>query len=260
VPPFREFCLEHRQELQALLAERLVQTNEVRRCACLLPAFALAERTGGGRPLALIELGASAGLNLLWDAYAFDYGPLARVGDPASPVPIACEPRGTISPPVPSVMPRVAWRVGIDLHPVDVRDPEAVLWLRALIWPEHLERARLLDGAVVVARRSPPRLLAGDALELLPAVLREAPAEALVCVYHSFTTNQFTPAGRRRLRELLHEESARRDLCHLSIEYHRGRHRPTLDFGYYRPGVSPDSEQVLAVCQPHGAWIEWLGA
>jgi hypothetical protein len=255
---FRDFCATHRDELRALLAERLVQTNEVRRCACLLPAFALAERAAEGRPLALIEVGASAGLNLLWDRYAFDYGPLGQVGDPASPVCITCEARGPMPPPLPRAMPQIASRTGIDLHPVDVLDPGSVLWLRALIWPEHLHRAALLQSAVAVARQSPPRILAGDALELLPAVLQDAPAGALVCLYHSFTTNQFTPAGRHRLRELLAEVGARRDLCHISIEYHRGRPRPTLDYAHYRPGVPVDHEPVLAVCQPHGAWIEWL--
>lgn len=266
VPALRDFCLGHGEALRALLSTRLVQTNEVRRCACLLPAFALAQRLGGGRPLALIEIGASAGLNLLWDRYAFDYGAAGRVGDPASPVRLTCEVRGPHVPPIPRALPQVAWRLGIDLHPVDVRDAEAMAWLRALIWPEHLERAATLEGAVAIAREAPPRILAGDALELLPAALAEAPADALVCVYHSFTTNQFTPAGRHRWRELLAEAGARRELCHLSIEYHRGRQRPTLDFGRYGPGVAApvaaaeaEAEAVLAACQPHGAWMEWQG-
>jgi hypothetical protein len=260
MPAFRDFCAEHEDELRALLATRLVQTNEVRRCACLLPAFALAERAAGGRPLALVEVGASAGLNLLWDRYAFDYGAPGQLGDPASPVRITCAVRGPHAPPLPAAMPRVDWRLGIDLHPVDVLDPEAVLWLRALIWPEHLDRTATLDGAVAVARQAPPRIVAGDALALLPAALQEAPAEALLCVYHSVTTNQFTPAERHRWRELLAAAGTRRELCHLSIEYHRGRPRPTLDFGHYRPGVAVEAERVLAVCQPHGAWIEWQGA
>jgi hypothetical protein len=260
MPAFRDFCAAHYVAIGALLADRLVQTNEVRRCACLLPAFALAERTAEGRPLALIEIGASAGLNLLWDHYCFDYGLAGCVGDPASRVRITCELRGAVRPPVPSAMPTVAWRAGIDLHPVDVRDPEDVLWLRALVWPEHLERAALLEGAVSVVREAPPRLLEGDALALLPEALREAPEDALACVYHSFTTNQFTPEGRQRLHALLTASSRLRDVCHISIEYHRGRARPTLDLGHYRSDVAPETEPVLAVCQPHGAWIEWQDA
>ena len=106
-----------RAALAATLSTRRTQTNETARCAGLLPAFAA---VADGRPLALIEIGASAGLNLRWDHYAYDYGGRAA-GVPSSPLTIACELRGPHVPPLDP--PPVAWRAGIDLSPVDASDP-----------------------------------------------------------------------------------------------------------------------------------------
>lgn len=262
MPAFAAFCAQHRAALGTLLATQLVQTNEVRRCACLLPAFALAARLARGRPLALIEIGASAGLNLLWDHYAFDYGMAGQIGHADATVRLTCAVRGPRLPLVPRTMPLVGWRLGIDLHPVDVQDPDAVAWLRALIWPEHRERSATLDAAIAIARQTPPRLLAGDALELLTDALEAAPAEALVCVYHSFTLNQFAPVERRRWRTLLAKVGRRRELCQISLEYRLGHAapQPTLAFSHSRPGALDEPERALAICHPHGAWIAWRSA
>jgi hypothetical protein len=98
VPAFRRFCLERQGQIRELVATRRVQTNEVGRCACLLPAFTLAAGMAGGRPLALVEVGASAGLNLLFDRYAYDYGDGVPRGEAGSPVRISCSLRGPAAP------------------------------------------------------------------------------------------------------------------------------------------------------------------
>lgn len=99
---FRDLCLGRRPVVEELLATRRTQTNETRRCAYLLPAFAEVATLAGGRPLALIELGPSAGLNLNWDRYAYDYGDGLLRGDPASPVRVTTELRGPLRPPLPA--------------------------------------------------------------------------------------------------------------------------------------------------------------
>jgi hypothetical protein len=278
-PPFRDFCLEHAAQIRALIATRLVQTNEVRRCALLLPAFAMVAQRAEGRPLAVIEAGASAGLNLLWDRYAYDYGDGAVAGDPSSPVRITCTVQGPHRPPIPASMPRVVARMGIDLNPIDVRDMDAVAWLRALIWPEHSERAALLERAVAVARAGPPSLLAGDALTVLPGVLDGVPENATICVVHTHTLNQFSPEARERFTELMDAHGARRDLYRISIADlfrdggvpgqspdRRGlgnrtgspiQEHPLLGLVAYENGVK--QEQVLAACDGHGRWIAWRG-
>ena len=254
VPHFRAFCLEHADAIRWLLATRRVQTNEVRRCALLLPAFAVVAREAAERPLALVEFGASAGFNLLWDRYAYDYGTGRRYGSPGAVVQLACELRGGHQPPLPVVLPRVVSRLGIDLQPIDVHDPDAVDWLRALIWPEHLDRLALLNQAVAVTREARPPLRAGDALDVLEEVLVHLPPDVLPCVYHTFTINQFSATARERLAELLDALGATRDLACISIAY-GDRPAPELCVLFYMHGAK--HERLLAYCHPHGLWLEW---
>jgi hypothetical protein len=253
-PLFRAFCLDHISAIETFLASRSVQTNEVRRCACLLPAFGIAARRLGDRPLALIEIGTSAGLNLLWDHYQYDYGAGGRCGDPAAPVRLACELRGDYRAPLPDRMPAVAARIGLDLNPIDARDRDAALWLRALIWPEQRDRAALLEQAIHVAQQHRPPLLAGDAIALLPEVLANVPADTGLCIYHSFTLNQFSSEARARFARLIDECAAQRNLALIAIEWRETY--AAVDLTVFENGARADTR--LAHCDAHGGWIEWL--
>jgi hypothetical protein len=254
---FREFCIDYRAEIEEIISTRRVQTNEVRRCTAWVPMFSsIAAQTG--QPLALIELGASAGLNLLWDYYAYDYGDAGRVGDPGAPLVLTCEVRGDQPPPIPQVLPEIASRVGIDLYPVDVADPEQARWLRALIWAEHSHRARQYETAIEIVRDNPPQLIAGDILDLLPEALAYAAPDAAVCVYHSYVLNQFPEEAREELHNLLLNYSYERVIHRASIEWIDGGDVPRLRYTWYANGEAGDT--LLANCDQHGAWIEWLAA
>ena len=124
-PHFRSFCIEHENEILNLIASRLVQTNEVKRCACLLPILVVVSQESYERPLYLIEIGSAAGLLLLWDHYKYRYGDGLECGDPNSPVQIECGLRGEESPPIRNDFPRVSGRLGIDLNPIDVNNRDS---------------------------------------------------------------------------------------------------------------------------------------
>ena len=249
LPAFRDLCLGHAGAIAERLASRRVQTNEVARCACLLPALALA---GRDRPLALIDVGASAGLHLLWDRYAYEYSDGRRFGPAASRVRLRCELRGQGRPGLPDGV-TAATRLGIDIHPVDMRDPEAARWLLALVWPDQPERAVRLRAAMAVASADPPRLVAGNALDVLPALIDEAPAGAEVCVLHCHTLNQFSPADRDRFADLLC--AAGRPVTRVSIEGAAGEPDPRLTLTRYRGGQV--DEVRLGHCDAHGEWLAW---
>jgi hypothetical protein len=254
---FRDLCLGHRAAVEQLLATRRTQTNETRRCAYLLPAFARVAQLADARPLALIEVGPSAGLNMLWDHYSYDYGDGTLYGDPASPVRITTELRGRLRPPIPATMPAVAWRVGVELSPVDLGDPEAVRWLEALVWPEHVARVERLRAAIEVARAQRPTIVAGDALELLPELIASAPAEAALCVYHTHVTYQLGKAERDRLEALLAEAGASRPLVRVGCEGFGAEHPRLTLTGYDASGAA---ERLLAVTPGHANWIAWQEA
>jgi hypothetical protein len=251
---FRDLCLGRREEVRALLHTRRTQTNETRRCAYLLPGFTAAAAAAGGRPLALVEIGPSAGLNMLWDRYGYDYGAGLRCGDRGSPVQIRTELRGPGRPPIPAEPPAVAWRVGVELSPVDLGDAEAVRWLEALIWPEQVERVGRLRAAVALARATPPPIVAGDALELLPGLLAQAPEAAALCVYHTHVTYQLSAALRERLDQLLLEAGRRRPLLRLSCEGEGAAHPRLTLTSYGRGGAET---RLLAVTPGHASWIAW---
>jgi hypothetical protein len=182
---FHEYVLEHWPEVAAQLLVRATQTNEVGRCAALLPV--LASLPG---PLALLEVGASAGLCLYPDRYGYRFGERALgVGEPV----LECALSG-VSPP--ARLPEVAWRAGLDLNPLDVTDPADVAWLEALVWPEHAHRHARLRAAVAVAAADPPTLVRGDLLDDLPALAARAPADATLVLFHASVLYQVSAQRR----------------------------------------------------------------
>ena len=255
-PSFRSFCLNQREEITALISVRLVQTNVVRRCAVLLPAFAEAIGEARERRLSLVAIGASAGLNLFWDRYAYSYSDGRRWGDGGSSVQLSSVVRGEGRPPLPTSIPDVGFRLGLDLNPVDIRDPDAVAWLKALVWPERREEALILDNAIELAQDNPPHLLTGDALELLSEVLRGIPPDSTLCLYHSHMLNQLSPQARGRFEEIIDQHGAVRDLNLISLEGRAGGHHSAIELTQYQSGSK--TTRHLADCDSHGNWIQWL--
>ena len=255
-PALARFCQAREETLAATLATRRTQTNETARCAGLLPAFAA---VAGGRPLAQIEIGASAGLNGLWDHYAYDYAGRGA-GDPDSPLRIGCELVGAGVPPLDP--PPVAWRAGIDLSPVDLRDEDDVRWLRACIWPDQPARHERFGAALAVAlEHGPVDVRRGDALALLPGVIESAPAGALVCVFHTAALAYFRRGQIAALRALL--GGVDRDVAWV------GGEAPGVLVGEQAPPWAA-LEFALAAGRPgrlaqvgrmghHGGWLEWRG-
>ncbi len=253
-PYFRAFCLEHRYTIIQLLTTRLVQTHEVGRCALLLPIYGLIASRTNYQPLSLVDVGCSAGLNLLWDKYAYDYGNGQLYGDTNSPLKLTCELRGDLRPSLPTRLLPVASRTGIDINPIDLRDPDAMLWLKALIWPEHTERVANLERAIDVLQQEPPSLLAGSALDLLPQAIADTPAETALCIYHTYSLYQLSPAAREQLSGIISAASATRDIYWFGIEGNRDGNFVTLSC--YQRGAG--EETLLARCHPHGRWLEWV--
>jgi hypothetical protein len=255
-PKFRDFCMVYRDAIVPLLKTRRTQTCVPRRCVCLLPAFARVVSEAPGR-LAMLEIGPSAGLNLLWDHYRYDYGGGLRWGNPQSEVLLDTERRGDVPlPDLPASM-EVLWRVGVDLNPVDVGDDDQVRWLRALIFPEHVERHLQLRVAIRIARAHPPRLVEGDAADRLPELLSEAPRHATLVVFATHALAQLPPDRLVLVLKSLQRHGERRPLFFVSMEFTAARHSELFLTRY--AGGGRDTIK-LADCNPHGQWIQWLAA
>ena len=198
----REALLGDDGTIRATIMSRFTQTNEVGRLATLVPVLGRIQEESG-RPLALIEVGASAGLCLLPDRFDYEWRTASgavRLGDGVGPT-LTCDVSGDAA--LPDRLPRVLWRGGLDLNPIDVTDPDATAWLTNLVWPEQDDRRRLLGEAVNIARTDPPRLVRGNLLTDLPPLLDEAGSQGQVVVFHSAVIAYLAPDDRERFHRMM---------------------------------------------------------
>ena len=237
-----------RDELAGIMLQRRTQTNEPARCATLLPALALLPG-----PLALIEVGASAGLTLLVDRYSYDYAGHRVTGiDPRAPV-LTCEPRGPV--PLPGRVPDVVWRAGLDLNPLDVTSADDVRWLECLLWPGESGRQERLTAAIDVARRDPPRVHRGDLLTDLPGLASQAPPDATLVIYHSAVLAYVAPAQRGEFAELVRALGAVW-LSNEAPEVLPGTAADREEEGHFT--LAENGTRAIAHTDPHGTWLRWL--
>ena len=257
-PLFQDFVWSHTDTIRRLMTTRLVQTNVVRRTTCLLPVFALLAREAGSQPLSIIEVGSSAGLNLHWDRYHHRYeypsGKSIAWGDRDAAVQLSTQVRGIV--PLPSLPTglRIAWRAGIDLNPIDVTDADAMRWLRALIFPEHLERHQEIEAGARIVRANPVPIVTGDALAHLPDLLSQVPQDSRLCLYASMVLYQFSPEARKDLWRMLAEFSETRPVSVIILDGVPEGWAQLLirDFknGNY-------TKRHVADAHAHGRWLEW---
>ncbi len=279
-PDVRRTVLAHADELRAVIGSRTTQTNEVNRSVYLAPSLALACRDQPGRPVVLVEMGASAGLLLQVDRYRVELnGGRGRVvlGDPTSGVRCAGEDRshrpvGDLAEPL--ELPTVAGRCGVDRHPVDLADTDAVRWLEACLWPDVPGRVERFRSAVsLLAGRTSP-VVRGDMVDDLPPLLadagRAATADAHVVVFSSWALTYLDRGRRPEVADAL------------AVAAREGRPVTwlTAEPPHCTPGIDPPAERpadvgqttvlatrswrqgseqpprVLGTAHPHGEWVD----
>jgi hypothetical protein len=225
--------------LREWVATERVQTNEPRRCWWLVPCFLEAARRTGADAFDCVELGSSAGLNLLWDRYGYEYAagsldgfPLFRGEERGRPVDLG-------------ELPRVRSRVGVDLAPPDLRTEEGVRLLKSFVWADQDERLADLDAAIEVWRRDPPEIVVGDMVEELPSLL-ERRRDAPLLVWHTAALNYLPQERQALVRELIAD---------YGVTFVETWQPGDGSHDYY--GLYVDGDEV-AHGEFHGAWIEWL--
>lgn len=248
-----ELVERHADTIRHVILQRRTQTNEPARCATLLPVLARLPE-----PLALIEVGASAGLCLLPDRYAYDYGrgrlePVST-GGPHPPT-FRCEANeGT---PIPDRIPRVVWRAGLDLNPLDVSDPEQAAWLETLVWPGREARAERLRAAIRVAHQFPALVTRGDLLNDVPALVDRAPKDATLVIFHSAVLPYVAGEDRERFSRMV------ADLGAIWISNESPAALPWV--AAKLESAPPENRFLLSVngepvalTGPHGQSVDWL--
>lgn len=250
-PQFRAWLHDDFAALREVILARSTQTNEPGRCAVLLPLLSRLPQ-----PLALIEVGASAGLCLLPDRYGYDYG-RTRISAPDRAAPVfACT--ADAATPLPASPPRIVWRAGLDLNPLDAADPETRDWLTTLVWPGQEQRADGLRTALRVAAREPPRILRGDLRRDLARLAGQAPAGATLVIFHTAVLAYIADAAER---DAFAAEVTR--LCPAWIANEAPSVLPARAGG--RAGTGAPGRFLLSLngapmawTDPHGRAMEWV--
>lgn len=230
------------------------QTNETGRSAVLLGGFSvLAQQTG--LPLRLFEIGASAGLNQLWDRYHYRLG-MQDWGDKRSPVQIDSDWRGN----APTLLPHieVAERAACDLSPIDITDTTHAARLASYVWPDQPLRLARLRGAIELARQAHVHVDRADAAEWVEQHLSRPPKEGMCTVlFHSITWEYLGLERQQRIVHALQKASAHATLntplAWLRLEFSASS--PTTLLLTCWPGRE---ERQLARAHPHGAWAQWI--
>ncbi len=266
---FAAFVRRFADPIDQRIRTRATQTNEPGRAAGLRPA--LASVAGSDRPLALVELGCSAGLLLHLDRYRYRFGDV-EVGPAGAQVHIEPQLRG--ARPEQLEIGRVAARTGIDRAPLSPTAPDDARWLQACVWPEDLPRMRrLADALDIAAAHMDVHQVRGDLIDHLAPTVRAAPADALVCVLHSAALAYLGGQDRTAVERQLDELGTERDLARVGLE--GGGFDPflTLEADLPDPAMGAErfvlgattwqdgyrEDRLLARMQPHGAWLDWLG-
>lgn len=232
------------------------QTNEAGRSANFIAAMLwLAERGLPGR-FQCLEIGSSAGINLMLDRYRYDLGGVV-VGPEAPVMEFAPDWHGG-PPPSPAIV--IAAARGCDVAPVDLTDPAEALRLKAYIWPEHAVRFERMDAAIRAAGERKPDLVRATAADFVEAELAKPQEPGTTRVLMHSIVWQYVPADQQaRVTAAMEAAGARatpeRALAWVQVEADRTVHRHKLSVRHWPGG---GEEVQLAWSHPHGADIAWL--
>lgn len=259
---FCDLVLSHPDEIVEILSTRYVQTNEVNRTSAIAPLLNLVAQRADCA-VALVDVGCSAGLNLLLDRYRIHVGDVS-LGPADARLHLRAESRGRPAVREPA---DIVWRRGVDRNPIDVTDADETLWLESLVWPDHPERLARLRTAITVAQVDPPELVRADAIEGTRAALSDAPADLLMVIVTTWVANFFDMDLRREFEATIVEAD-----------------RPTAWLAMEMTGVVPDVDmpaepegegeasvmtlvsggagrpvrrEFLGFTHPHGAWVDF---
>ncbi|MBA4603635.1 DUF2332 domain-containing protein [Thermoactinomyces mirandus] len=217
-PYFRDFCLSFREEIISILQEKLVQTNEIGRCAYLYPCFCLI---------------------------------YSRVKKPLSDILIHADIKGKRKPFLLPESPPVSMRLGIDLKVNNLSDEEDYLWLRSLIWPEHKKRVELFEKAARLLPSYSLRLIKGDGVLLLPQLVKQIPKDRAICIFHTHVANQIREKDKLELMKQIQSLGKTKEVFHLYNNMWDG----DLHLDSFIDGEK--YHRILARTDGHGRWFEW---
>lgn len=232
------------------------QTNEAGRSSNFIAAMLWLADQGLPPRFDCLEIGSSAGINLMIDRYHYDLGGV-QVGPRPGAMAFTPDWRGD-HPPQHAIS--FAGLKGCDVAPVDLTDPAQALRLKAYIWPEHHVRFERMEAAIAAATEEPPQLIHANAADFVEAELARPQAEGTTRVLMHSIVWQYVPAEQQaRITKAMEAAGARataeRPLVWIALEANRTVHHHELVVRFWPGDAAPT---MLARAHAHGAWVEWL--
>ncbi len=237
----------HAEFLREFMRTQGVQTNEVQRSWALLPCFLRAAELLAVEELDVVELGPSAGLNLVWDRYRYSYE-AGEWGPDDAPLRLEGEERSRLPSALLEVSPRIAHRVGIDLAPIDVTTDEGARLLQCFVWAGQDERFERLTRAIEAVRADPPELVRGDFADELPNVLRDRPTLVFETAAFPYVPDETRAAVRETLSR------ARAPLAFVTAGRPRGEEQ---GWGMRLETYPGGEREFVGHADFHGAWLDY---
>ena len=266
----QDFCTTRRTELVELITNGATQTNEVGRSALLLPALHVVAQSVGDTALALVEVGASAGLNLRLDRYGFAYTG-REVLQPEAALVLQCDTdRSEEALPDDLKVPAIEFRTGLDLNPLDLDKDVDVRWLLALIWPDEIVRFQRMKDAIAAGRSVPVTLHQADAIDGLAALVASVSPNLHPVVLTTWVLAYLEPERRTAFVAEMERLGNERDLSWIAIEH--PTYAPELLWPQGITGSAASlgnplllhswrngsrTSQWLATAHGHGHWLNW---
>ncbi|WP_066405827.1 DUF2332 domain-containing protein [Flavisolibacter tropicus] len=254
---FKAFVQEHQQGIVHLLQNRIVQTNVITRCNYLLPIFSNILSLNN-KPVTIIDIGASAGLNLNFDQYEYYYNDNMVYGD--SHIKLHCQIKEGRMPNIKPCSNSIQ-KIGIDQHPIDLANAEDLTWLQALVWPDQAERFIQLAEALQTPLLSAIKLIAGSTIADFKKVVEAVDPNETLILYATHVLYQFTPDLLREFYNFLDDMGQHRDFYFLSAE---ATQAVQLKHGVSNTAVvlttyknKQKQETFMAETNGHGNWIKW---
>lgn len=246
---FKEFCIKNKIEIIKIMNNKLVQTNEVRRSSYIFPILCY---INDKRKINLLEIGCSAGLQLLADKYRYKYDVYPGYkGNLTSDLTISSViTKGEFGSYIDEQM-DIGKRIGIDLNTIDFSKDEEFLWLKALIWPEHNDRRILLEKARDTVINESLKLKEGNALEILIEEVKKIPTDENLLIFHTHVANQMSIKEKEYLVKTIENIGKNRNLYHL----YNNINDKLLHLDSYKSGEK--YPKIVGQTDGHGKWFEW---
>ena len=264
----------HTEDFEGLIATRSIQTNEPNRSALWMLASRWAAADLPKVPVSVVELGASGGINLLFDHYHCQFGQ-DYLGDPAASVRLSCELSGNAPSLLSLPAPDIASRVGIDITPVDLSDPNERRWLKACVWAEQTLRHERFDAAADAVSRTPPKVVRDDLVDGLSDLIDDLPHDSHLLVLNSWVLTYVERSRRAALLPILSLAAKDRPVTWVSAEAQgvvewvptpdsfdtqaehlaESRGDTVIGVSTWRNGVQ--SVALGGHCHGHCAWVDW---